>query len=94
VSVGTDHDTASFAVNAIRRWWLSMGRGRYFRDAGIGIERRLEMHAQRAVLDVTVAGRAPELVKGTGILKTARLFGLGTSTVQRLKQASAEAPAA
>ena len=29
VSVGTDHDTASFAVNAIRRWWLSMGRGRY-----------------------------------------------------------------
>ena len=21
VSVGIDHDTASFAVNAIRRWW-------------------------------------------------------------------------
>lgn len=29
VSVGTDHDTASFAVNAIRRWWLTMGKGRY-----------------------------------------------------------------
>ena len=29
VSVGIDHDTASFAVNAIRRWWQSMGRGRY-----------------------------------------------------------------
>jgi hypothetical protein len=29
VSVGTDHDTASFAVNAIRRWWLEMGRKRY-----------------------------------------------------------------
>jgi len=29
VSVGTDHDTASFAVNAIRQWWISMGRGRY-----------------------------------------------------------------
>src|ERR1700745_1418253 len=26
VSVGTDHDTASFAVNAIRRWWRAMGR--------------------------------------------------------------------
>ena len=26
VSVGTDHDTASFAVNAIRRWWRTMGR--------------------------------------------------------------------
>jgi len=29
VSVGTDHDTASFAVHAIKRWWLTMGRVRY-----------------------------------------------------------------
>ena len=29
VSVGTDHDTASFAVHAIGRWWLTMGRNRY-----------------------------------------------------------------
>lgn len=29
VSVGTDHDTASFAVHAIKRWWLSMGKTRY-----------------------------------------------------------------
>jgi hypothetical protein len=29
VSVGIDHDTASFAVNAIRRWWQTMGRSRY-----------------------------------------------------------------
>jgi hypothetical protein len=29
VSVGTDHDTASFAVQAIRRWWLAMGQQRY-----------------------------------------------------------------
>jgi len=29
VSVGIDHDTASFAVNAIRRWWQTMGRVRY-----------------------------------------------------------------
>src|SRR5437588_1754155 len=28
VSVGTDHDTASFAVHAIRRWWRTMGRNR------------------------------------------------------------------
>ncbi len=26
VSVGTDHDTATFAVSTIRRWWFSMGR--------------------------------------------------------------------
>jgi len=29
VSVGVDHDTASFAVNAIRSWWQIMGRSRY-----------------------------------------------------------------
>jgi hypothetical protein len=29
VSVGIDHDTASFAVNAIRRWWQVMGRAAY-----------------------------------------------------------------
>jgi hypothetical protein len=29
VSIGNDHDTASFAVNAIRRWWKLMGRPAY-----------------------------------------------------------------
>ena len=29
VSVGVDHDTATFAVNAIRSWWKLMGRERY-----------------------------------------------------------------
>ena len=29
VSVGIDHDTAAFAVNAIRRWYEMMGRARY-----------------------------------------------------------------
>ena len=29
VSVGTDHDTASFAVETIRRWWYTMGKPRY-----------------------------------------------------------------
>ncbi len=29
VGVGTDHDTAAFAVQTIRRWWLSLGRERY-----------------------------------------------------------------
>jgi hypothetical protein len=28
-SVGVDHDTASFAVNAIRSWWQMMGHDRY-----------------------------------------------------------------
>jgi len=29
VSVGVDHDTASFAVESIRRWWRSMGQALY-----------------------------------------------------------------
>jgi hypothetical protein len=29
VSLGVDNDTASFAVNTIRRWWNIMGRQRY-----------------------------------------------------------------
>jgi len=33
VSVGTSHDTAAFAVNAIRRWWQAEGQSRYPRAA-------------------------------------------------------------
>ena len=29
VSVGTDHDTAAFAVESIRRWWTAAGHGDY-----------------------------------------------------------------
>ena len=29
VNVGTDHDTAAFAVESIRRWWDDAGRGSY-----------------------------------------------------------------
>ena len=29
VSVGADHDTASFAVETLRRWWRRMGSARY-----------------------------------------------------------------
>jgi len=29
MSVGDDHDTAAFAVNAVRRWWDTMGQARY-----------------------------------------------------------------
>ena len=29
INVGTDHDTASFAVASIRRWWVGMGREIY-----------------------------------------------------------------
>ena len=29
VSAGTDHDTAAFAVESVRRWWKAAGRGDY-----------------------------------------------------------------
>ncbi len=29
VTVGTDHDTAVFAVNSIQSWWMAMGRAAY-----------------------------------------------------------------
>src|SRR5437870_596962 len=29
VNVGTDHDTAAFAVESIRRWWKAAGQGDY-----------------------------------------------------------------
>ena len=31
VSIGIDHDTAEFAVESIRRWWLEMGRPLYLK---------------------------------------------------------------
>ena len=29
MNAGTDHDTAAFAVESIRRWWKAMGRAAY-----------------------------------------------------------------
>jgi hypothetical protein len=37
VSVGTDHDTASFAVESIRRWWFAMGQAMYPRASELTI---------------------------------------------------------
>lgn len=35
VTVGIDHDTATFAVNTIRRWWTSMGSKTYPRATSL-----------------------------------------------------------
>ena len=37
VSVGIDHDTATFAVQSIRRWWQQMGRPAYRRAQSLVI---------------------------------------------------------
>jgi hypothetical protein len=74
VSVGIDHDTASFAVNAIRRWWQHMGRAAYPRartlvitaDAGGSNGSRLRLwkwelqqFADRTGLTITVSHFPP-----------------------------------
>jgi transposase len=74
VSLGIDHDTASFAVNTIRRWWQRMGRPVYPRaqsllitaDAGGSNGTRLrlwkwELHkfATRTGLAITVCHFPP-----------------------------------
>ena len=38
VVVGTSHETPSFAVAAIRRWWMEVGRWRYFGQRRLLIE--------------------------------------------------------
>lgn len=35
VSLGIDHDTATFAVNNIRRWWQRMGWAAYRQDGSL-----------------------------------------------------------
>ena len=74
VSVGVDHDTASFAVHAIRRWWTLMGRRAYpaarslliTADAGgsNGVRLRLwkwelQQYATRTGLAITVCHFPP-----------------------------------
>jgi hypothetical protein len=40
VSVGIDHDTASFAVQSIRRWWQTMGRSAHPKATSLLIVKR------------------------------------------------------
>ena len=76
VSVGIDHDTAEFAVNAIQRWYDTMGREPAMEDQATGICRReridprgvplssrhVEMEQDRAPL---VLSHQPKLARKT-----------------------------
>ena len=48
VSVGEDHDTAAFAVETLRRWWLRMGSVAY-------------AEAKRLLITADGGGRQPQL---------------------------------
>jgi transposase len=74
VSVGIDHDTASFAVHAVERWWEVMGRERYSAATSLLISAdgggsngsrlrlwkwELQQFADRSGLEITVCHLPP-----------------------------------
>jgi Rhodopirellula transposase DDE domain len=83
VSVGIDHDTASFAVQAIRRWWRVMGRPVY-------------RHAQSLLITADAGGsngarlrlwkwELQRLANRTGITITVCHFPPGTSKWNKIE---------
>lgn len=74
VNVGIDHDTAAFAVESIRRWWLAPGKARYPDATRLLItadcggsngarvrlwKRELQIFATETGLSITVAHHPP-----------------------------------
>jgi hypothetical protein len=74
VNVGIDHDTATFAVESIRRWWHALGKSRYPGATSLLItadcggsngprvrlwKRELQTFANESGLSVTVAHHPP-----------------------------------
>jgi hypothetical protein len=80
---GIDHDTASFAVNAIRRWWQRMGRSAYPQalslvitaDAGGSNGTRLRLWKWEL----------QRFANRTGLAITVRHFPPGTSKCNRIE---------
>jgi len=83
VNVGTDHDTAAFAVESIRRWWTSMGRAAY-------------PHARRLLITADAGGsnsyrtrawkaELAAFALGTGLAVTVCHFPPGTSKWNKIE---------
>ncbi len=82
VSVGIDHDTASFAVNAIRSWWQTMGRERY-PNARSSDHRR--WRRQQRLARPTVEARAAKLADELGLAITVCHLPPGTSKWNKIE---------
>jgi len=83
VNVGTDHDTAQFAVESVRRWWDVIGRDRY-------------PHAARLLVTCDAGGsngyrarawkaELARLAAGTGLEITVCHFAPGTSKWNKIE---------
>jgi hypothetical protein len=77
VSVGVDHDTAAFAVNAIRAWWYNVGRGRYPRAGRLLIT--ADCGGSNGNRPWAWKARLAELATETGLQVTVCHFPPGTS---------------
>ena len=83
VNVGTDHDTSEFAVESIRRWWLSMGREKYpeatelfiTADSGGSNGCRVRLWKQKL----------QEFANGTGLIVNVSHFPPGTSKWNKIE---------
>ena len=82
VSVGIDHDTATFAVKTIRRWWQQMGRPA-IRAHGAPDHRGCggQQRSPPAALEVGPA----ELANRTGLAITVCHFPPGTSKWNKIE---------
>jgi hypothetical protein len=87
VSVGVDHDTAAFAVNSIRQWWLTVGRARYPEATRLLIiadgggsngsrvrlwKRELQKLANELGVDIVVSHLPPGTSKGELVVRSER----------------------
>jgi len=83
VSVGTDHDTAAFAAESVRRWWQAIGKERYPRAARLlvtcdaGGSNGYRTRAWKAEL--------ARLAAGTGLEITCCHFPPGTSKWNKIE---------
>jgi hypothetical protein len=83
VSIGTDHDTAAFAVATLRRWWQSMGKALYPRPPGCWSPRtRADPTATRVRAWKTELAR---FAAETGLEVTVCHFLAGTSKWNRIE---------
>ena len=88
VNVGTDHDTAAFAVESIRRWWNAAGRADYPRARRLLITAAVHSgdHPPGARRHCRSFSQAPYALPGSILLRQA---GTGKLSLQQFARAQA-----
>jgi Rhodopirellula transposase DDE domain len=84
VSVGVDHDTATFAVRSIRRWWQHMGRPVY-RDAATSLLITADAGGSNGARLRLWKWELQQLANRTGLTITVCHFPPGTSKWNKIE---------